>query len=73
MEPTAPGTPRRWRNWLIMGVFAAALGVLVFQALTSARVFFYNVDEAVADRQESEERRGFKLEDLESATNSVSA
>lgn len=43
---------RRWRNWLIIGVFVSAMGVLVFQALTSARIFFYNVDEAVADRAE---------------------
>lgn len=35
-----------------MGVVALALGALLFQALTSARVFFYNVDEAVADRSE---------------------
>jgi len=43
---------RNLRNWLIMAVFAGALGLILFQALTSARVFFYNVDEAVADRAE---------------------
>ena len=59
----AAATPsrRRWRNWLIMAVFAGALGVLVFQALTSARVFFYNVDEAVAQRADLEDRT-FRLQ-----------
>lgn len=60
-EATVTGPRRKWRNWLIMGAFAAALGVLVFQALTSARVFFYNVDEAVADRAELEDRT-FRLQ-----------
>lgn len=61
VTPTEATPRRRWRNWLIMGVFAAAIGVLVFQALTSARVFFYNVDEAVADRAELEDRT-FRLQ-----------
>jgi len=52
---------RRWRNWLIVGVFSGAMGVLIFQALTSARIFFYNVDEAVADRTELEDRT-FRLQ-----------
>ena len=55
------GPKRKWRNWLIVGVFAGAMGVLLFQALTSARVFFYNVDEAVADRAELEDRT-FRLQ-----------
>ena len=58
----APAKPqRKLRNWLIMGVFAGALGLILFQALTSARVFFYNVDEAVADRTELGERT-FRLQ-----------
>lgn len=60
-EAVESGRQRKWRNWLIVGVFTAALGVLVFQALTSARVFFYNVDEAVADRSELEDRT-FRLQ-----------
>ena len=60
-DPAVPGARRKWRNWLVMGVFAAALGVLVFQALTSARVFFYNVDEAVAQRVELDDRT-FRLQ-----------
>lgn len=52
---------RKWRNWLIVGFFTAAMGVLLFQALTSARVFFYNVDEAVADKAELGDRT-FRLQ-----------
>lgn len=35
-----------------MGVFAVAGVAILYQALTSARVFFLNVDEAVAQRAE---------------------
>ncbi len=35
-----------------MGVLALVAGVVLYQALTSARVFFYNVDEAVERRTE---------------------
>lgn len=45
-----PAGRRSWRNWLIMGGFALVAGVVLFQALTSARVFFLNVDEAVERR-----------------------
>ncbi len=51
-DDVVSGPKRKWRNWLIVGLFAGALCVLLFQALTSARVFFYNVDEAVAERVE---------------------
>ncbi len=40
------------RNWLIMGGLAVVLGLILFQALTSARVYYLNVDEAVARRTE---------------------
>ncbi len=40
------------RNWLILGGIAAVLVFVLVQALTSARVFFYNVDEAVAQQAE---------------------
>lgn len=43
---------RRWRNWAILGGLAIVAGFVLFQALTSARVFFLNVDEAVAQRAE---------------------
>lgn len=45
-----PAAGRSWRNWLIMGVLAVIAGFVLFQALTSARVFFLNVDEAIAQR-----------------------
>ena len=47
---------RRWRNWVILGLLALAAGFVLFQALTSARVFFLNVDEAVAQRSELGEK-----------------
>ncbi len=40
------------RNWLIVGALVAVAGFVLFQALTSARVYFLNVDEAVAQRNE---------------------
>ncbi len=59
---SSPDPPRRrWRNWIIMAVFAGALGVILVQALTNARVFFYNVDEAVAERAELGDRT-FRLQ-----------
>jgi cytochrome c-type biogenesis protein CcmE len=48
--PAEPAPTRRWRNWAIMGVFVLAAGAVLYQALTSARVYFLNVDEAVAQR-----------------------
>lgn len=51
-QPREPsGGSRSLRNWLIMGVFALIAGFVLVQALTSARVFFLNVDEAVAQRE----------------------
>lgn len=48
---TAEARPRRrWRNWVILGGLAIVAGFVLFQALTSARVFFLNVDEAVAQK-----------------------
>jgi len=49
-EPT--GRPvRRWRNWAILGALGLVAAFVLYQALTSARVFFLNVDEAVAQRE----------------------
>ncbi|MEM7275015.1 MAG: cytochrome c maturation protein CcmE [Actinomycetota bacterium] len=48
----APAPARSWRNWLILSVLGLVAGFVLFQALTSARVFFLNVDEAVAQRTE---------------------
>lgn len=35
-----------------MGIFAVAAGFVLFQALSEARVFFLNVDEAIAQKAE---------------------
>ncbi len=43
---------RSWRNWLIGGALIAVALVLIYQALTTARVYFLNVDEAVDRRVE---------------------
>lgn len=57
-EPAGAPTPgsrrkARLRNWLIMGVIGAVLAFVLIQAITSARVYFYNVDEAIALRAET--------------------
>lgn len=49
-QQPSPARGRSWRNWVIMGLLALAAGFVLYQALTSARVFFLNVDEAVAQR-----------------------
>lgn len=40
------------RNVVVVGALVVVLGFVLFQAVTSARVFFYNVDEAVERRAE---------------------
>lgn len=48
----APSGLRSWRNWLIVLVLLAVAGVVLYQALSNARVYFLNVDEAVERRPE---------------------
>jgi cytochrome c-type biogenesis protein CcmE len=51
---TAPAPPRR-RNraaYVVLAVVVVAIGVVVYQALSSASLYFYNVDEAVEQRDE---------------------
>ena len=43
---------RSLRNIVVVGVFVAVLGFVLYQAVSSASVYFYNVDEAVAQRDE---------------------
>ncbi len=43
---------RSYRNIAVVAVFVAVLGFVLFQAVTSATVYFYNADEAVAQRDE---------------------
>ncbi len=49
------------RNWLIVGALVLIGGAVMFQALTNARVFFYNVDEAV-DQQAELDDRTFRMQ-----------
>jgi cytochrome c-type biogenesis protein CcmE len=58
----APARPRRsiWPKLAIAGV-VLALGVVAFQGLTNATVYFYNVDEAVEMRDDLGDRR-FRLQ-----------
>lgn len=65
--PTAPGTPGqplRRRNPVVYGVLLlvlVGLGVVVWQGLTSASLYFHNADEAVAQREELGDKR-FRLQ-----------
>ena len=64
--PGGPGTvtAKRRRSPLAYGVLALVvlgLGVVVYQALTSASLYFYNADEAVDQRVDLGERR-FRLQ-----------
>ncbi len=61
LTPHEPGKSGRasggWstRNVVVVAGFVVVLGFVLYQALTSARVFFYNVDEAVERRAELED------------------
>ena len=63
LTPTAAAPPRR-RNriaYAVLLVVLLALGVVVYQALSSASLYFYNADEAVEQRAELGEDR-FRLQ-----------
>jgi cytochrome c-type biogenesis protein CcmE len=64
-SPEAVATrPRRRRNPWAYGALVAVLlglGVVVYQGLTSASLYFYNADEAVALRDDLGDRR-FRLQ-----------
>jgi cytochrome c-type biogenesis protein CcmE len=62
--PTASAPDRRRRGkwaYLAVAVVVLALGFVVVQGLSNATVFFYNADEAVAQRDETGDRR-FRLQ-----------
>ncbi|MGH9165822.1 MAG: cytochrome c maturation protein CcmE [Acidimicrobiales bacterium] len=59
--PRLPG-PRR-RLWVVGGVIVVALGLLLFQGLSNATVYFKTADEAVSQRASLGERR-FRLEGM---------
>ncbi|MDH4147930.1 MAG: cytochrome c maturation protein CcmE [Acidimicrobiia bacterium] len=48
---------RRWRNLAMIAVVLVALGAVLVRGLGDATLFFYNVDEAVAQRGELGQRR----------------
>lgn len=50
------GRRRTVRNVATMGLISGALAVVLYQAVSSARVFFYTVDEAVERRDELDDR-----------------
>lgn len=64
LDVEAPGgrSPAR-RRWALVVVALAvgAIGVIAWQALTSASEYFYNADEAVAERADLEGKR-FRLQ-----------
>jgi cytochrome c-type biogenesis protein CcmE len=51
-DPSDSRRRRSFRNVAIMGTLGLVLSFVLYQAVTSARVFFYNVDEAVELRAE---------------------
>lgn len=59
----APETRRRRSPWAYGALVAVlfGLGVVVYQGLTSASLYFYNADEAVAQRADLGDRR-FRLQ-----------
>jgi cytochrome c-type biogenesis protein CcmE len=60
--PTRPGRRRRgpWPS-IVVGLVVVALGLVAWQGLTNAAVYFQNADEAVAKRDELGDRR-FRLQ-----------
>jgi cytochrome c-type biogenesis protein CcmE len=57
-SPSDPTPPRRRSPWAygILAVVLVAVGVVAYQGLTSASLYFYNADEAVALRGEHNKR-----------------
>ena len=51
--------PRRRSAWayLVLAVVVVAVGLVAYQGLTSASLYFYNVDEAVRDQEELGSKR----------------
>jgi cytochrome c-type biogenesis protein CcmE len=78
--PAEPGTvnPRRRRSPWVYGALALVLlgiGVVAYQALSSASLYFYNADEAVESRDALGDRRfqvqGLVRDDVESTADGV--
>lgn len=59
-----PGPPRRRRNplvYVVLALVVIGIGVVAYQGLTSASLYFYNADEAVEQKAELGDRR-FQLQ-----------
>jgi cytochrome c-type biogenesis protein CcmE len=78
--PEAPGavTPKRRRSPWAYGALVLVLlgiGVVAYQALSSASLYYYNADEAVEEREELGDRRfqvqGLVRDDLETTADGV--
>jgi len=57
----APGGRSAWRALVLVGVVVVAVGFVLVRGLGDATLFFYNVDEAVAKRDDLADRR-FRLQ-----------
>ncbi|MBK9179339.1 MAG: cytochrome c maturation protein CcmE [Acidimicrobiales bacterium] len=66
-SPRGPGRPRSRRRQVQVGIALAvvlgALGLVLFQGLGNATLYFRNVDEAVAQRDDLGDRR-FRLQGI---------
>ena len=78
LEPGPSGSARRRRSpwaYVALAVVVVGIGVVAYQALTSASLYFYNADEAVAQRDELGDKRfrlqGTVLDDVESTDDGV--
>jgi len=71
-----PSRPRRspWA-YVALVVVVLGIGVVAYQALSSASLYFYNADEAVAQREELGDQRfrlqGTVLDDVETTADGV--
>ena len=64
LTPSPVAVPRRRRSraaYLVLLLVLGGLGVVVYQALSSASLYFYNADEAVEQRQDLGDKR-FRLQ-----------
>ncbi len=77
-DPSRPVAPRRRRSPWAYGALVAVLvgvGVVAYQGLTSASLYFYNADEAVEQKADLGDRRfqlqGSVLDDVASTDDGV--
>lgn len=59
-DPSAPAPSRRRRSpwaYVVLAVVLLGVGIVAYQGLTSASLYFYNADEAVEQRDDLGDRR----------------